>query len=238
MAEDVENKAESTERKKYKPPRKTRFLFKLIGLVLVGLVGWYAYYAYKSGRMPNPLDPKEQQEISQSLKKDVGKVVDKAKPYAEKGLEKAVEYLKYTYEDLKKKMKGRPPETKEEVAALVEESQREVKAADEAARKSAGSDSTKTAERKPPPKPAGAFAQAKAAYREASRYYANAHPVKASQDEVQKNIRLAAPLYEKCLDLCEKARKEGVSEEKIEGLEHAAAQRLYTCRKRMELKIR
>jgi hypothetical protein len=236
MSEDVETKTESPERKKYRPPKKTRFLFKLIGLVLVALVGWYGYNVYKSGKVFNPMDPKDQQEIAKSLKKDMGKVVDKTKPYAEEGIKKAVEYLKYTYEDLKKKIKGRPPETKEEVAALVEESQREVKAADEAANKAAGS-ATKTPEPKPPPKPAGAYAQAKAAYREASRYYAKAHPVKASQEEVQNNIRLAAPLFDKCLALCEKARKEGVSEAKIEGLEQAAARRLYTCRKRMELRM-
>lgn len=225
--------ASQRERKKYKPKAKTRWYFKLLGLLLVVLAGWIAYRTFVQGKKFDLNSEKGQQELLGDLQKDAtaaGKVV----------AEKAKVLGDWAMEDLSKMIKGKPPETDEEAAQLVKESKEEMaahqKAAGAAAPEAATpSSATESAKPAAAPKPAGAYGQAQAEYSEGAKYYARTNPLKDSSSDIQKNIRLAAPHFSKCLDLCEKARGEGAGGPGLDDLEQKAAKRLYDCNKRMEL---
>ncbi|MCZ7644286.1 MAG: hypothetical protein M5U26_03230 [Planctomycetota bacterium] len=109
-------------RKPYLPPRKTRFLFKLVGLVLFALAAWLGYRFYKTGELPDVTSEEGQRKLAGDLKADVGKAADAAKPVVEEVASKVSEYVSYTLDNLRGKIKGKPPESKEEVKALVDES--------------------------------------------------------------------------------------------------------------------
>lgn len=228
--------AEGRERKKYTPPKKTGLLFKLIGLVLVAFAGWLGYRWITTGKAPD-LSDQGLGEVTKDLTGDVNKAADAAKPLAEKSLA-AINGL---LADLKEKIKGKPPETKEEIAALVKEDQealtqedvaRPWKPSGKAPPKAAGESASAS---KSAPKASGALAEAQAAYAAGAKLYVKTNPMSASQSEVQKYIREAAPHFQKCMDLCEKARGEGQRGETVDALEQMAAKRLYDCNKRMEL---
>lgn len=74
------------------------------------------------------------------------------------------------------------------------------------------------------------------AFAQANVYYALSDPRTASYEAVQKNIRLAMPLLERCLDECDKARKQGIRAAELDVLEQSASMRLYDCHKRTVLK--
>lgn len=76
------------------------------------------------------------------------------------------------------------------------------------------------------------LAAARDAFAQANTYYAQSDPRSASFETVQKNIRLAIPCLERCLDECDKARKQGIKAAELDVLEQSAAMRLYDCRKR------
>ncbi|MCK6471075.1 MAG: hypothetical protein L6R28_04950 [Planctomycetes bacterium] len=217
------------ERKKYKPQAKTRWYFKLLGLLLVALAGWIAYRTFVQGKKFDLNSEKGQQELLGDLQKDAtaaGKVV----------VEKAKVLGDWAMEDLGKMIKGKPPETDEEAAALVKESKEEMAANQKAAEATKQAVAAKTdSASAAPAKPAGAYGQAQAEYSEGAKYYAMTNPLKDSSSDIQKNIRLAAPHFSKCLDLCEKARGEGNGGPGLDDLEQKAAKRLYDCNKRMEL---
>lgn len=224
--------ASQRERKKYKPKAKTRWYFKLLGLLLFVLAGWIAYRTFVQGKKLDLNSEKGQQELLGDLQKDAaeaGKVV----------AEKAKVLGDWAMEDLGKMIKGKPPETDEEAAQLVKESKEEMAAYQKAAEaaKQAVAAKTETANTAPaaPAKPAGAYGQAQSEYSEGAKYYARTNPLKDSSSDIQKNIRLAAPHFSKCLDLCEKARGEGNGGPGLDDLEQKAAKRLYDCNKRMEL---
>ena len=217
-------------------PRKTRFIFKLLGLCLVGIAAWLGSYVYRYGTLPDLTDYQQQQKLLKQASEDARSARDatttaatKIASWAERGLA-----------DLQKLIKGKPPETKEEAEALVTESQQGLQ---------------KKGEKTPPPPPVDKatpaapaqplanppFTRAKAeyrlgqeAYRLALEVYVQTDP-SAPQEQVQKYLRKAEPLFVRCLDALERARKEGGSGPEIDSLEQKAAIRLYDCRKRMTL---
>lgn len=223
--------ASQRERKTYKPKAKTRWYFKLFGLLLIALAGWVVYRTFV---LKKPVDVLTQKGRDDFVKETADVVKEGGKAIAEKA-----ELLgNWAMEDLSKMIKGKPPETDEEAAALVKESKQEMaeyQKAAQAAKEAVASAKTEKAVSAVPAKPAGAYGQAQAEYGEGAKYYAMTNPLKDSSADIQKNIRLAAPHFSKCLDLCEKARGEGVGGPGLDALEQKAAKRLYDCNKRMEL---
>ncbi len=80
------------------------------------------------------------------------------------------------------------------------------------------------------------LAPAREAFAQANVYYAQSDPRASAYDAIQKNIRLARPLFERCLDECDKARRKGNQGPEIDSLEQNAAMRLYDCNKRSTVK--
>jgi hypothetical protein len=165
--------------------------------------------------------------------------------------------VSWAAQDLKKFLGGNAPETKEDTAKLLDESKEEVKASEkkaaEAASKPAPAKAVTpspvqkkpavTSSSRPPERNAGPapryFAEknpllnaARAAFQQANVYHAKSDPRVADFDSVQKNIRIAIPLFERCLDECAKARQRGFKGAEVDVLEQAAAMRLYDCKKR------
>lgn len=214
-------KTEQEKAARHATPKRTRFLFKFIGFLLVLLVGAWGYYSYKSGKPLDLTDPKQQAETLDAARKD-------AQLAAEKTKEASVDALAWAERslgDLQKLIKGKPPETKEEIKSLVDESKQAVAKEPEKPAPVAPS---------APPPPPSPIAAAQTEYRVGQEFYALTDPM-ASQKQVQTNLHLAEPHFSKCLDLLETARTHNVNGPEIDRLEQAAAKRLYDCRKRMEL---
>jgi hypothetical protein len=201
-------------------PKRTRFLFKFLGLILVGLAALWLWYSYKQGKLIDPTDEKQQRATFDQASADAQRAAQKTK---EASVD-ALAWAQRSLGDLQKLIKGKPPETKEEVKALVDESKQA--AAKEPAKPAASAPAIA-----PPPSP---IADAQAEYRTGQDFYIKTDPM-ASQQQVQSNLHLAEPHFSKCLDLLETARTRGVNGPEIDRLEQAAARRLYDCRKRMEL---
>ncbi len=208
----------NTEREKATRKPRTRFLFKFIALILVLLMGAWGWYSYKSGKPIDLSDAKQRDETLDAARKDAELAAAKTK---EVGTE-AIAWAQRSLGDLAKIIKGKPPETKEEIKVLVDESKQAVETAKPA---------TATPVAPPVVSP---IADAQAEYRIGQEYYAKTDPM-ASQKQVQSNLHLAEPHFSKCLDLLEAARTRKVNGAEIDRLEQAAARRLYDCRKRMEL---
>jgi len=207
-----------------RPMRRTRFLFKFIGLLLVFFAGWWAWYSYKEGRVVDLTDPNQQQKALADVKKTAEATREasaQALAWASRGLG-----------DLEKLIKGKPPETPADVKQLVDESKQAV-AKEQAKPPTPGAPAAPEAA--PAVEPPSLLADAEAEYRAGQEAYAKTDPM-ASQEQVQKFIRVAEPHFSKCLDLCDVARQHGAQGEDIGRLEQAAAKRLYDCRKRMELR--
>jgi hypothetical protein len=220
-----------------KPRPRTGCFFKLLGLLLVALAAWLIWYNFRTGWRSNLLDDREQQRAFREMTADY-----------HKALEVGGDFAKWTERELtnlETRLKGAPPKTKEESAALVKESQQAVEKTD--APPGAGGERTKAAGPKPgvgskapagakthPPPPVGPLAKARAEYEEASRDYMRTDP-DAPQAQVQKYLHTAAGHFEKCLYWLDQARAAGAPEAEVGSLEQQAAKRLYDCRKRMEL---
>lgn len=199
-------------------PRQTRFVFKLMGLLLVGLAGWLGWYAYRKGELPDLTNPEQQRRLLAQAHEDLKDAEQKAVETSRA----VVNWAERSLEDLKTRIKGKPPESKEEVAALVTESERD-------------------AVKAPPPAAAPSRAEvlmleAREAYNQGRAAHARTNPVTASQAQVQENLRIAGPHFSRCMDLVEEARKLGHVDSEMESLEHLAASRLFDCLKRTELK--
>ncbi|HEY3325380.1 MAG TPA: hypothetical protein VGP72_33315 [Planctomycetota bacterium] len=95
------------------PPRRTRWIFKLLGLLLVPLAGWMAWYSYREGRIPDWLNPEEQRRAKSVAKGDLGHAYD---------------WMRANLEQLRARIKGPPPETPQQVKDLVSESRDNVQA--------------------------------------------------------------------------------------------------------------
>jgi len=212
--EQVQQRKEAAD---YGPPRTTRFIFKLLGLVLVLFAGWVAWYSYRQGKLPDFTDPKQQDEAMKQLSADAQKAKEKSLALSET----AIHWAQASLTDLEKVIKGKPPKTPEESKALVDEAKHEI-------------------ENPPPPPPVHValppdpLANAREEYRIGQQFYVKTDPM-ASQKQVQDNLHLAEPHFLKCLEMLDAAHGKGASEAAIDTLAQAAARRLYDCRKRMEL---
>lgn len=219
--------------KNYVLRRRMRSFIGFLGFLLVLVGAWIIYHWVVTGKPPDLGTEKGRKEALGTLKDDANKVAEKAK-----------EFYSYSLEELEKRMKGKPPETKEEIAALVKESQDEVqksalpveKTGDTGAQKSPSGPGITNL---PPPKkeepPSGPLAEAQAAYQTATKAYALTDPA-ASQEQVQVHVRIAKKYFERCLNYIDKARAGGVTGREIELLEERATKRLYDCNRRLEIK--
>ena len=221
--------SEYAEKESRRPRRRapTRFVFKFAALIIVLLAAWFGWIIYRSGgSLSDVLDVEKRAQLLDKAAEDYRQAVkasDEARKWAQKE-------FKNWEESLSKRLKSPPPKTKEESAALVKETQKEIK---EPAPPPPVQKSTAAAK----PKTNTALAKARDEYNLGMKDYAMTDPA-ASQQQVQKYIRLAAGHFEVCLFHIDKARASGVSEGLLERYEQPATKRLYDCRKRMELKLR
>jgi hypothetical protein len=231
-----------------KPKAKTRFLFKFLGLLLVALAGWLVWYSLREGKLPDLTNEAQQKKMLAQAQQDL----DKAEKKATDVSKTVVSWAEQSLDALRTRIKGKPPETKEEISDLVNESKREVAqndggfgggsgtarrgkdAADKGGVEKGGPPAAPGAPPAPKSKGQQLLDEAREQYKQASAVYALADPA-ASQKVVQDSVHKAAPLFSKCLDLLEAARTNGATGGDIDTLEQAAAKRLYDCRKRMEL---
>lgn len=79
------------------------------------------------------------------------------------------------------------------------------------------------------------LAAARDAHAQADAVYKQADPTKYDYKTVQKSLRLAMPHFERCIDECAKARKQGIKGKELDVLEQSASMHLYDCQKRCAL---
>jgi hypothetical protein len=219
--EEVESPSKGTPRRARPAPRGTRGIFILVGLVVFPALGWLVWYAIRKGELPDLLDEKNRKEAVQQLQQDAETAREKSRELTKEVTDKMISWSG----DLNKLLKGKPPETKEEISTLVNESKEAV------ARETA-----KQPEPSAKPRVPTTLERAQESYNQGQKEYVHADPA-APSAQVQRSIRLAAPYFEQVLALCEKARAEGVNGAIIDRLEQDAAKRLSDCRRRMEMKI-
>ena len=234
----------STKEAPRKPKAKTRFLFKFLGLVLIGLAAWIGWYSMRQGKLPDLTNEEQQKKMLAQATQDF----DKAEKKATDVSKKVVSWAEQSLDDLRTRIKGKPPETKEEISDLVNESKREVAQnppgfggpsagggnGPDSGPQKAGPPVAPAAPAAPKSKGQQLVDDAKEQYRQAAAVYALADPM-SSQKIVQDSVHKAAPLFSRCLDLLEQARTNGATGSDLDTLEQSAAKRLYDCRKRMEL---
>jgi len=214
--------------------RRTSFIAKFLFLLLVLLAAWIGWYAYRQGKVPDLTSEEQQKKMLQQAKEDLVVAEEKATEASKQ----FVSWAKLNIEDLKKRIKGNPPESKEEVSDLVNESKREVSVKDREA-SLGGTDKGGAGAKTAQTGAAGTKAEslmklARESYRTGLGAYAQTDP-SSPQQQIQSKLREAEPYFIKCLDLLEQARREGAGGAELDSLEQAAAKRLYDCRKRMEL---
>ena len=223
------------------PPRQTSCLFKLVGLLLVLLAGYLGYFTLgywrRTGQLPDFTDAGTQKQVLVQGELDL--------EVTKKASQEVLAKLEFTLADLQKRIKGKPPETKEEISALVKESKEstprdgaEKSGTGSGAEPSSGADSAKTPAPNAGTASEGTLAQAQAEYRKGEEAYIHTDPFQASQEQVQKYIRIAAPHFEQALKLLDEARQRGTQGPAIDRLEEKAAKRLIDCRRRMEMHVR
>jgi len=219
------------------PRRPTSFLAKLIGLILIGLAAWIGWYAYRQGKLPDMTDEKQQKLMLDQAKEDIAK----AESQATEASQKFVSWAQRGIDDLRTRIKGKPPESKEEVSLLVDESKKEVAEVEKGSGKlqPGGVESAPIAVKKSESDKALSkgeqlISEARAHYRVGLAAYADTDP-SAAQKLIQTRLREAEPHFVKSLDLLEQARIQGAGGANLDSLEQSAAKRLYDCRKRMEL---
>jgi len=214
------------------PPRRTSFIVKLLGLVVILAAAYLGWYVYRTGSVPDLTDKRQQEKLIEQAKRDFNKAEEKATVYGEKAVDamgKAADWAAKGLEDVRKRIKGNPPETKEEVSALVKDSGATV----------------------PPPKHVAPVETARAAdknpwdapLQEAwnSFYRGVAEHSKSSPDnsreQVQTALREATPHFERTLNLLEEVRAKGGKGSEIDELENRTAKRLYDCKKRRSVTV-
>ncbi|HYG77206.1 MAG TPA: hypothetical protein VEK08_19535 [Planctomycetota bacterium] len=216
--------------------RRPSFFFRLLGLLLVLFAGWLGWYSYRQGQLPDLTNEAQQKKMLEQAKADLQKAEEKTSEASRK----FVSWAQVNLEELKTRIKGKPPESKEEISTLVNESKKEVGSAEkngEPTLRGAGdkdSGAKKPEAAKPASKADTLIAEARSHYRTGLGAYAQTDP-SASQQVIQAKLREAEPHFVKCLDLLEQARAQGAGGAELDSLEQAAAKRLYDCRKRMEL---
>jgi len=241
--------AEVTRRAAPPPRRGTSFFFKLLGLPLVVIAGWWAYYSWRQGRVVDPLDPGEQRQALGQAERDVDTARHRTGEAAERALEasrKAMDWAAASLADLRARIHGKPPESREEVSALVAEApEAEHGQRPRQAPASPPGEKGPLTPTLPPSAPsakvqapaeAGPLAEARAAYRLGQEAYAMTDP-SAPAEQIQKYLALARPHFERCMSLLDQARAKGAAEGELESLEQRAVKRLYDIQKRTVLKL-
>lgn len=217
------------------PPRRMGFFTSLLLLIVVAAGAWFAWYSYREGQIPDITDKKQQQKLLDQAREDIEVGKEKATELGEKaaeGARKAADWAERSFDDLRKRIKGKPPESTEEVATLVKDSGADTKAIP-----------PKPDTITPPPAakaaPANAWdpllEEARNEYYRGVAEHAKSDP-SFSRDQVQSALRAAAPHFAKTLNLLEDVRAKGGEGPEIADLEHKTAVRLYDCRRRMAIK--
>ncbi len=242
--------AEETGPQESKPPR-TRWVFKLLGLVLLLFLIWLGYRWIVNKK--NPLDLftiKGQSELLDDLDSSMNELSKSVND----GLSDAG---KWGLGELEKMISGKPPETKEEIAALVDESKQEIEneqcrrqeqqvqtpqtqtqpqapsnAHKKSPREKTQPQATTGSHSKKQPSNA-AIASAQKLYDQAIAHYIKADPRVCNITQAQEYIKNAKPLFERCLDECASLRSRGVRSYSLDLLEQSTAMRLYDCNKRL-----
>src|SRR5579862_5203802 len=93
---EPESRRKDAERAAREPIRRTRFLFKFIGLLLVLAVAWFAWICYRKGDIIDITDPNQQR---QALKQ-VGDDVDGAADATKKASVEAIDWARHSLGDL------------------------------------------------------------------------------------------------------------------------------------------
>jgi len=219
-----------------KPKPGTSPVFLLLGFMLIAVALIIGWYSYRVGKVVDISDPVQRDQTLAQAESDLKKAVSKSTEVGEKVIEKTAaltgqvtDWAKRNLDDLKSRIKGKPPETKEEISALVEESKKSVESATLIPAPPEGGGKPVPARTE-----SAAWEQAREEFKIGQSAYAKTDPASPSQ-QVQLNLRVAEPHFVKCLNFLERARLEKVNGAEIDRLEQAAARRLYDCRKRMEL---
>jgi hypothetical protein len=228
---------ETFREEKAPPPRRSSFLFRLFALIVLIAACWLGWYAYRQGELPDVTDPAQQQKMLDTAKTDLHQAEGKAVELGHKAADAAkvaADWASRSIEDIRARIQGKPPETKEEVHELVKDSSKEV------ATVSLGDEPAKKAD------VASAPVHAKKPWDDSLKnawdeYYAGvAEHAKSdpsfSTDQVQKALHAAAPHFEQTLNLLDDVKAKGGTSPAVADLEHKTAVRLYDCRKRMALK--
>lgn len=234
-------------RKNYVLRKWLRRLWSLAALVLVAVGGWIIYQWTAKGKPPDLTSERGRSEALDALKADVNKAAETSKPYVDVATAKAREFYEYTLDDLQKRLKGKPPETREEITKLVKESEEatrndpspwdKTKPADTGTKTGGTPDEPRISnlpEKKPDAAVTGYLAEAQAAFQAGSKAYAQTDPAN-SQETVQVHLRIAKQFFEKSLTLIDKARAAGQGSAQLDALEEKVTKRLYDCKKRIEL---
>ena len=240
-------------------------LIGLCLVVAVGWWGYYSYRQGRMVNISDPEEQKRaEKQLTKDIvvaKEKSTQAIDTASELGDE----AWKQLTRSVESLRKKIRGTPPEKPEDISLLVEESKKAVaddkskRDVEPLIRRTINPDGSITIEKRYPngPKPElpnddsivikrepgstaavvppSTLVDAQREYILGCDAYKMTDPASPSS-QVQKYIRVAAPHFEKALDLCDKARAEKVSGGGIDQLEEDSAKRLYDCRKRMELK--
>ena len=207
--------------------RGTRFIFKFVGVLLLIFFALLGTRWATLGKAPTDLVTVE-------------------------GQHDLVDDTLAALSDLQRYLGRNAPETEADSAPLMAESKPRVESVSYAKTESAAPKPTVS---KPPVMPAPSrtphrtaspprtFANqepllgtAQDTFSQANAFYSKADPRVAEFETIQKNLRLAAPLFERCLDDCSQARKKGARGTGIDALEQSATVRLYDCNKRVVLK--
>lgn len=235
-------------RKHYVLRKWLRRLWSLVALALVVVGGWIVYQWAAKGKPPDLTSERGRNEALDALKSDVNKAADASKPYVDVAAAKAREFYEYTLDDLQKRLKGKPPESREEITKLVKESEEatrndpspwdKTKPADAGAKTGGTPDEprvTNLPEKNPATPATGYLAEAQAAFQAGSKAYAQTDPAN-SQETVQVHVRIAKRFFEKSLTLIDRARAAGQGSAQLDALEEKVTKRLYDCNKRIEIK--
>ncbi|MFH0937804.1 MAG: hypothetical protein V1899_00735 [Planctomycetota bacterium] len=200
-------------------PRQTRFLFKALGFLLFAFAAWVASCSYRNDELVDLTDSYQQQQLLRQAAEDINNIREATATVAVN----IAMWLQSGSADTKEEPKSKPPETT--TTNPIRESNRFARP-----RRAPSNPPKVTA-----PQLSTRLDSARAEYRKGEDAYAKTDPM-SSTDEVQKYLYIAEPLFSRCLDLLDEARKQGVTGSEIENLEQVATKRLYDCRKRMALK--
>lgn len=213
------------------PRRKTSFLIKLLGLVILVVAAYLGWYVYRTGSVPDLTDKRQQDKLLEQARRDLSKAGDQATEFGGKAADamgKAADWAAKSLDDVRKRIKGNPPETKEEVSALVKDS---------GATQVPPTPTTPTESARAVANPWDApLQEAWNEYYRGVAEHSKSSPDN-SRDQVQAALAAATPHFERTLNLLEEARVKGCKGHEVDDLENKTAKRLYDCKKRRSVTV-